>query len=222
MLLPTAKPDEPRRKKLEIQTFVDQRAHPALTLIAQLPERFARQGAVIATWRGTGERRHGPYFQLAYREEGRQRRVYLGTAGPVVEAVRGALERLQRPLRGLREFRRMRRKLTASLREAKQNMAGQFARLGLRLKGYEVRGWRSVGLGRLDATALDRQKRAEPAAPTSNMRGIVSVLATFGLRPPRLPSVPRPPSPAQLVGRLMSRLLPMPSSACCTSPSLRL
>jgi len=55
---------------MEIQTLVDQHAHPALARIARLPEVFARQGSVVATWRGTGARRHGPYFQLAYREDG--------------------------------------------------------------------------------------------------------------------------------------------------------
>ncbi|MHB1034349.1 MAG: hypothetical protein ACYC0Y_06855, partial [Pirellulales bacterium] len=39
---------------------------------------FARQGSVVATWRTRGGARFGPYYQLAYREAGRQRAIYLG------------------------------------------------------------------------------------------------------------------------------------------------
>ena len=39
---------------------------------------FSRQGAIVATWREHQGRKLGPYYRLAWREEGRQRSRYLG------------------------------------------------------------------------------------------------------------------------------------------------
>src|SRR4030042_6599751 len=91
--------------KMENRKTVDQNTHRALGLIASRPTLFARQGAVVATWRRYGGRRLGPYFRLAYREAGRQCSVYLGRAGRGVEAARGAWAELQRPLKRHREYR---------------------------------------------------------------------------------------------------------------------
>lgn len=191
---------------MEIEKVVNQTTHPALALIAQRPELFSRQGSVVATWRGKGEQRRGPYYQLTYREAGRQCWVYLGKAGAVVDAVRNALEPLQCALRCYREFQRLRRSAMASLRIEKSKMAQEFRKLGLQLKGFEVRGWRSLGVGRMDATALDRQAKRAQAAAEGRQRSLLGMLGSLGLRLPRLPRPPMPPSPEQLVRSVLNSL----------------
>ena len=84
---------------VEKREVVDQKVDRALGLIAARPGVFARQGAVVATWRPYRGRRLGPYWRLAYRDGGRQRSVHLGRNGPGVERVRQAFARVQRPLR---------------------------------------------------------------------------------------------------------------------------
>ena len=68
---------------------------------------FSRQGVVVATWREYEGRRLGPYYRLAWREEGRQRSLYLGCSTWVVEKVRELLAGLQRELREGRVLRRL-------------------------------------------------------------------------------------------------------------------
>jgi len=131
---------------MENRESVDQNTNRALGLIAARPELFGRQGAVVATWRKYRGRRLGPYFRLAYREAGRQCSVYLGRAGRVVETVRARLAELQRPLKRYREYRQARAQIKASLGPVKRELDRRLRRLGLRLQGFEVRGWRTSSL----------------------------------------------------------------------------
>ena len=61
--------------------FTDQKSHKALTLLREAPTRFACQGTVTTSWRTYRGRRLGPYYRLAWRENGRQRSIYLGRQG---------------------------------------------------------------------------------------------------------------------------------------------
>jgi hypothetical protein len=133
---------------VENRQVVDQRAARALGLIAARPRVFARQGVVVAGWRAYRGRRLGPYYRLAYREDGRQRSLYLGRNGPGVERVRHALAQLQGGCRWQRTYRRLRSRVNASLRKCKAELDRLLRSLGLWRKGFEVRG----GFGR----ALDR------------------------------------------------------------------
>ncbi|HUT90503.1 MAG TPA: hypothetical protein VMY37_13460 [Thermoguttaceae bacterium] len=133
---------------MEKREVVDQKADRALALIASRARLFARQGAVVATWRSYRGRRLGPYWRLAYREAGRQCSVYLGRAGRGVERVRQALAELQGRLRWRRTYRRLCRQVKASLRACQAEFDRQLRRLGLRRKGFEVRGGWSRGLAR--------------------------------------------------------------------------
>jgi hypothetical protein len=165
----------------------------AMAMIAARPEVFRRQGTVVASWRQRGEKTYGPYYRLCWREDGRQRSVYLGRGedagtqesphptplpkgegtvrgnpltkgeGTRIEDVRRALAELQRPLRERRAAERLRRLVVRSLRIQKIRLNFQLRPLGLRLKGFEVRGWQ-----------------------TSLLRPLLA-------RPWRLPSVPRVP-----------------------------
>ena len=121
---------------------VDQLDHAAIRLISARPDLFARQGSVAATWRRRDGKRFGPYYRLAYREDGRQCSVYLGRAGAVVERVRQMLHDLQQPLRQWRMFRRIDRQARAALRASNARVTALLRPLGLRLRGFEVRGWR--------------------------------------------------------------------------------
>ena len=125
---------------------VTQKPHRALDLIGSHPAVFARQGSVVATWRSYGGRRLGPYYRLVYREEGRQRTVYLGRAGELVDRVRAALAKLQRPIRERRRLARIGGQIRVSLRREKARLGMILRRWGLYLKGFELRG----GRGRLE------------------------------------------------------------------------
>lgn len=116
--------------------------HPALQLIRMKPELFAAQGHVAATWRHRDGKRFGPYYRLGYRLGGRQHSIYLGRAGELVEQVRRELEAVQMPLVQRRMFRTLEQQVRASLRIHKQRVSVLLRPYGLRLKGYEVRGWR--------------------------------------------------------------------------------
>jgi hypothetical protein len=116
--------------------------HPALHLIAARPDIFVRQGYVAATYRRRNGKTFGPYYLLAYRDDGRQRSVYLGRAGALVERVREALAALQGPRVQCRLLTNMQRQIRAALRVEKLHLAALLRPFGLRLQGFEVRGWR--------------------------------------------------------------------------------
>ncbi len=129
---------------VENASRVDQPLHPALARIAAQPQIFARQGAVVATWRAYRDRTSGPYYELSYRDGRRQMSVYLGREGPLVEQVRQMLAELQSPLRRLHAYRRTRKEVRRMLHGYKAGLNQALRALGLRMKGYEVRGWRSA------------------------------------------------------------------------------
>ena len=125
---------------MENPQTVDQTAHRALDLIASQAGLFARQGAVVATWRDYRGRKLGPYYRLAYRENGRQRSVYLGRCPTLVARVREALAAVQAPLRQSRALRRMKTQAKAAFRAAKAELDRRLRPIGLFLKGMETMG----------------------------------------------------------------------------------
>ena len=127
---------------MENREAVNEREHAALTLLRARPEVFGRQGAVVATWQRWKGRKLGPYYLLSYREAGRQRAVYLGRSGPLVEQVREALAGLQRGRRRQEAYERARREIRGALRAHQRRLDAALRGLGLRLHGYSVRGWR--------------------------------------------------------------------------------
>lgn len=131
---------------MEIQKPVDQLKHPAITLITARPDLFARQGSVNATWRRRNGLTFGPYYRLSYRDDGRQCAVYLGREGPLVQHVRHLLQNAQNPLRQKQIFARIEHETRLALRANNARLAALLRPLGLRLKGCEVRGWRTSSL----------------------------------------------------------------------------
>jgi len=186
----------------ENRPFVDQRAAARWKRVEQRvlaePALFAAQGAVVASWRVRGERRLGPYFRLAYRENGRQRSVYLGRCRELVRRVRSLLARLQSALRERRRLRRLQAQVRASLRRCKARLAEALAPWGVRTKGFEFRGARR---------ALARYVEARYGPGLSERIG----QALSGRRPPACVtpggarSAPCRPSAGALRARLPSR-----------------
>ncbi len=122
--------------------IVQENSHPALRLIDARPELFAVRGHVAASWRRRNGKKYGPYYRLAYRLGGRQLSIYLGRAGELVERVRRRLQAVRMPLIQRRMFQALERQIRASLRVCKPRVSALLRPFGLRLKGYEVRGWR--------------------------------------------------------------------------------
>lgn len=129
---------------MEKRDSVAQKRRAVLNLLADRQDIFARQGSVQASWRHYQGQRLGPYYQLRYREGGRQRRVYLGADGEVAADVHRILAELQTPLRARRELAALEAVARAGLRRQKRHMARELAKLGLNMKGHEIRGWRAA------------------------------------------------------------------------------
>jgi hypothetical protein len=128
---------------LENRENCPQRLHRALALIQASPGLFARHAAVAADWKRRGPRRLGPYYRLRYYDGRGRRSIYLGRPGPLVDQIRQALAAVQAPWKRQRAFACWRGEIVASLRGHKGVLDRRLRVLGLRLQGYEVRGWRT-------------------------------------------------------------------------------
>ena len=129
-------------------TPVDQKPQRTFNRISNhilgLKSLFSRQGTVIATWRDYQGRKLGPYYRLAWREEGRQCSLYLGASEELAQSVRQLLATLQRRLKENRQWRRLYAASRAACRASRALVNQQIARIGLYLKGSEFRGWRTI------------------------------------------------------------------------------
>ena len=127
----------------------ERRSEAILKRIHDLRPVLSRQGEVVAGWGVYRGRKLGPYWRLAYWHEGRARAIYLGRWSALVQKVRSLLDQWQEPFRRHRQWGEVRRSAKAALRASKIRMAADLARVGLRLQGYEVRGWRKLRLPRV-------------------------------------------------------------------------
>ncbi len=135
---------------MEKQKIVDQRCRRVLQFVSDHAESLARQGTVVEAFRSKGGKRTGPYCYLAFRESGRQRRIYLGAEERLVGEVRSLLERIQGPLRRRRFLQREKQRVRRSHRRHKAKWRDELAQIGLRLKGNEIRGSTRLALLRAD------------------------------------------------------------------------
>jgi hypothetical protein len=129
------------KRKSVTQKMIERFERVRAYLVAR-PALFAGQGTVVATPRTYRGRQLGPYFQLAWREDGRQRRLYLGRSLELVDRVRKLLDRLQQPLRERRLLARLNRQARSALRRWLADLRPFLARWGVELKGFEFRGTR--------------------------------------------------------------------------------
>jgi len=145
----------------EKRPLADQKAAARLrrieSFLHQHQTLFATQGTVVATWRVYRDRRLGPYFQIVYRQAGRQRALYIGRFREMADRVRRLLDRFQAVHRKRRLSKRLQTQARASLRRAKAQLSKMLARRGIRMKGFEFRGVRR-------ALPLPPIPRAAPAA----------------------------------------------------------
>ncbi len=104
---------------------------------------LAEQGSIVAGYRQRGRRRYGPYFRLVVRLGGRQQSIYLGADEELVREAQAALEKLQASTRRRRWLRQQQQSLRQALKRSREEMRQLLKQRGLRLQGYEVRGWRT-------------------------------------------------------------------------------
>jgi hypothetical protein len=128
-------------KALENRQVVDQKLVEVLELIKSWPSLFAHQGAVLESWRIHGGKKLGPYYRLAFRQQGRQRSIYLGASNERAGQVRARLAAVQKPAKSKQVLERARARVKVELRKHKRGLDQQLRERGLYLKGYEVRGW---------------------------------------------------------------------------------
>jgi hypothetical protein len=113
--------------------------------MAQYRAELSRQGAIVATWRRRSDRPVGPYFRLVCRDgDGRQRSVYLGVAGTVVNDAQAALARLQASRNERRVLNQLHQHAKSGLVTAKRQIDEELKALGLRRQGAEIRGWSNL------------------------------------------------------------------------------
>jgi hypothetical protein len=129
---------------LEKTAFVDQKRRQALQFLADHAAVFCRQGSVQPSWRWYQRKKLGPFFRLVFRDGGTQSSLYLGADKELAAEVRRVLQEMQAPLRERRERDKQLALMQAALQEQKLDFDRQLRRLGLFLKGNEIRGWRSL------------------------------------------------------------------------------
>jgi hypothetical protein len=154
---------------LEKSTAVDQvrdaRRRQAILARIQGQEAVLRShGTVVASWRSCGGQRLGPYYRLAYCEEGRRRSIYLGRSEELAAQVRALLAHFQAAEIQRRDWRRLRRTSKVALRQQRLAWAQKLAEYGFCVKGYEVRNWHAGQLGLISAAVRARSRRHRRAA----------------------------------------------------------
>ncbi len=143
---------------LEKRKCVDQKVRRALEFIERQPELFRMQGSVQKSWRRYQGKRTGPYFRLVFRQEGRQRSIYLGAKSDDIVLLRRVLHELQSETRMARTVARSRKETRQALRRARAELNENLQSIGLFMKGGEVRGWKSSDLG----TSTNRDGESSP------------------------------------------------------------
>jgi hypothetical protein len=130
--------------KLENRKSVDQNRNDILRFLSDRPDIFARQGTVRESWRYYGGRRLGPYFKLSYRIGGKQQARYLGSSPEFAAEVRHKLVTMQAELRQQRRRNQELAPWYKAVSSCKQQWQLEVEKLGLRVQGYEVRGYRQL------------------------------------------------------------------------------
>jgi hypothetical protein len=158
---------------LENREFVDQKNDQKVEEIKRWIEAhrdlLSRQGTVVESYRNYRGRKLGPYYKLAYRDrDGRQRALYLGTSAELAQQVRALLRKCQAGMHEQRKMHQLRKVAREKLKEAKKVLSDELADRGLRLQGYEVRGWRGLSNGGADGNEPTGDATASGGASESD------------------------------------------------------
>jgi hypothetical protein len=142
---------------MEKRNNVDQRRQHLLRFINQRAGLLARQGTIVGVYRTRSGKRTGPYFFLAFRESGRQRRIYLGCEERLICEIRILLGKIQEPLRRERFLKEQEKIVRRAYACHKAKWREELAEVGLRLHGNEVRGSMRLARLRMDSTPLGKR-----------------------------------------------------------------
>jgi hypothetical protein len=104
--------------------------------ILERKELIARDGNIAETWRTHRGKRTGPYYRVAFRENGRQRAFYIGGDAQLAKMVMELIGELKHPREEKRLIRRLRAAARASLRRTLAEAEALAAPLGFRRRGF--------------------------------------------------------------------------------------
>jgi hypothetical protein len=105
---------------------------------------LATPGAIVATWRTYQGHRLGPYYRLAYRENGRQQSRDLGCCKELVARVRGTLADFQRRLQESKVMRGLIHAAKRAWHLCELRLRVQLSAVGIQMQGWELRGVREA------------------------------------------------------------------------------
>ncbi len=147
-----------------IDQKTDRRFQQVAARILACAPHIARQGTLVAGWRSYRGHKLGPYWRVAFCDDGGQKSIYLGRSESLVQRVRDLLEDLKRPERERKNWRRIEEQGRAALRRHKKLWDRELRACGLYSRGYGVR-----GMGRL----LRAARQAARMARRLRMNGAV-------------------------------------------------
>lgn len=110
-----------------------------LGLGAEDLESLRSQGFVNPEFRYRSGRRWGPYYKLRWRQNGRQRVLYLGADEIAVSRIRKALEVWQQPVRLAKEAENLLRQTRTALKSLRDLLTPQISEDGRIWHGYGSR-----------------------------------------------------------------------------------
>jgi hypothetical protein len=131
-----------RRTKMRQNRDPNDQREEILAKVMAHREVLACQGAVAETWRSCGGRKFGPYYRLAWLEDGRQRSIYLGASEELAQEVRRLLDEFQSHMRRQRTWRQQLAQVRKAFREHQRQWRRELRAHGLYARGLTVRGWR--------------------------------------------------------------------------------
>ncbi len=130
------------RIKMRQNRNPDDQNQETLARVMAHREVLACQGAVAETWRSYGGRKLGPYYRLAWLEDGRQRSIYLGASEELAQEVRRLLDEFQSRMGRQRTWRQQMAQVRKAFRAHQRQWRRELRAHGLYARGLTVRGWR--------------------------------------------------------------------------------
>ena len=122
-------------KNMEKSKFVEEKTTSQWGIISDRilaeKEKFATTGVIVADYPTRCGRRYGPYYRLAYRDQGRQKSLYLGVSETLAHKVALLLDQLQAPGRHRRQIRQLRTTIRRALRRHNARLRLELAHNGL-------------------------------------------------------------------------------------------
>jgi hypothetical protein len=139
-LAPSTNPQDLHPGKVHISHFDDEKATARFVdLRSQIlgrKELITRDASVVASWKTYRGKRFGPYYRVAYRENGVLRSIYIGRDEQLAKMASALIDELKQPREEDRLIRRLRAAARASLRRTLAEAEALAAPLGFRRRGF--------------------------------------------------------------------------------------